>query len=163
VADAELIAEHRLQARVVKGEWEDPADPGRDPVEGVRALVGALAGRAPHVAIATHDAALAAACLDRLLEHDTPCELQVLYAIDGRAAIDEARRRDVPIACTYPTAADGCRTGCESCGRPRWRASRGTWWASTRRPGAVAGGARTRCPPRPGTADPPSALHQGNP
>jgi hypothetical protein len=102
VADAEVVAAHPLRVRVVKGEWEDPDDPGRDPRAGYLEVVDALAGSATHVEIATQDAELATTALERLLAAGRSCELQVLYAMNSRAAVRAARRLGVPVRVYIP-------------------------------------------------------------
>jgi len=101
-ADAPIVSAEGLGVRVVKGEWGDPDFPDRDPREGFLEVVGALAGTARHVAVATHDAPLALATLECLLAAGTPCELQVLYAMRSRAAVRAARRLDVPVRVYIP-------------------------------------------------------------
>ncbi|HEY2937345.1 MAG TPA: hypothetical protein VGJ25_12150 [Gaiellaceae bacterium] len=75
--DAERALELGLRVRLVKGQWESGDD--REPREGFLALIDRLAGRARHVAVATHDRALAAEALRRL--GDTPTELEQLYGL----------------------------------------------------------------------------------
>src|SRR5262249_39557112 len=58
--DADGAVELGVGVRVVKGEWGAPDEPaGLDLRAGFLALVDRLAGRARHVAVATHDPALA--------------------------------------------------------------------------------------------------------
>lgn len=75
--DAERSLELGLRVRLVKGQWESGDD--RNPRDGFLALADRLAGRARHVAVATHDRALAAEALRRL--GDTPSELEQLYGL----------------------------------------------------------------------------------
>ena len=105
VADAAPVAAAGLGVRVVKGEWADPEAPDRDPRAGFLEVVDALAGSAPHVAVATHDAPLAQAALERLLAAGTPCELQVLYAMPSRRTVCVARRLDVAVRVYVPYGA----------------------------------------------------------
>lgn len=87
LADADSAVEQGLRVRVVKGEWVDPAAPRRDPRAGFLEIVDRLAGRAAHVAVATHDRRLAEDALSRLGAAGTPCELELLY-----------RRREIAVA-----------------------------------------------------------------
>ena len=92
-ADAEAAVELRLAVRLVKGE-----EPGRqdiDPCRGMLALVDQLAGRARHVAVATHDTALARQAMARLSAAGTPCELELLFALPLRASVRVAREAGV--------------------------------------------------------------------
>src|SRR5437660_174405 len=81
VKDAEWVVECGLPVRVVKGQWEDLIKPEADPREGFLDVIDRLAGRACHVAVATHDAPLAQEALKRLLTSKTPCELELLYGL----------------------------------------------------------------------------------
>jgi hypothetical protein len=105
VADAAQVSAAGLGVRVVKGEWADPGAPDRDPVAGFLEVVDALAGNARHVAVATQDAPLAQAALERLLAAGTACELQVLYAMPSRRAVRVARRMDVAVRVYVPYGA----------------------------------------------------------
>jgi CelD/BcsL family acetyltransferase involved in cellulose biosynthesis len=102
VSDAELAIEHGLRVRIVKSEWTHPDDPGRDPLAGCLEVVDALAGRAPHVAVATHDPRLAGEGLKRLTAAGTPCELQVLHGVRADAVVAIARRLELPIRVYVP-------------------------------------------------------------
>jgi proline dehydrogenase len=77
--DAERAIELGLAVRVVKGQFKGEDD--RDPRAGVLSVVERLAGRARHVAIASHDHQLAAEALHRLRLAGTPCALEQLYGI----------------------------------------------------------------------------------
>ena len=46
VSDAAWVAERKIVARVVKGQWADPDNPARDPRFGYLEVIDALAGRA---------------------------------------------------------------------------------------------------------------------
>jgi proline dehydrogenase len=85
--------------RVVKGQWPDPDEDARD---GFAAVVGALAGRAAPVGVATHDGRLAQRCLERLLAAGTPCELQLLYGLPPGASLAAARRLGIPVRAYVP-------------------------------------------------------------
>jgi proline dehydrogenase len=93
--DADFAAELRLRVRVVKGQWADPEYPDIDLRKGFLAVIDRLAGRARHVAVATHDAPLAREALRRLTAAGTPCELELLFGLPMRAARREARNLGV--------------------------------------------------------------------
>ena len=90
LGDADWAVERNLRVRVVKGQWADPSAPEMDLRQGFLAVIDRLAGRARHVAVATHDAPLAQEALARLLKKKTSCDLELLYGLPmepaGRAA-----------------------------------------------------------------------------
>jgi proline dehydrogenase len=86
VNDAERAVAHRLRVRVVKGQWEDP----HHPIEaraGFMAVIDRLAGRAAHVAVATHEPRLAEEALTRLAARGTPAELELLLDFQFTAPV----------------------------------------------------------------------------
>ena len=102
LSDAEIAIHLKLSIRVVKGQWADPEDPRRDPGEGFLAVVDQLAGRARHVAVATHDPALARESLRRLRAAGTSCELELLFGLPVRQALRVAREQGVPVRMYIP-------------------------------------------------------------
>ena len=98
---AEWAVTHRLRVRVVKGQWEDPGQP-IEPRAGFLAVIDRLAGRAAHVAVATHEPRLAEEALTRLAARGTPSELELLLGlpVDGARAV--ARRLNVPVRIYVP-------------------------------------------------------------
>jgi proline dehydrogenase len=101
VNDAERAVTHRLRVRVVKGQWEDP----HHPVEaraGFMAVIDRLAGRAAHVAVATHEPRLAEEALTRLAARGTPAELELLLGLPVHGAREVARRLKVPVRIYIP-------------------------------------------------------------
>jgi CelD/BcsL family acetyltransferase involved in cellulose biosynthesis len=93
-ADAERALELGLAVRVVKGQFPDPAG-DTDPDAGFLALIDALAGRARHVAVATHDVKLLEEALRRLAAAGTPHEAELLYGLPLRAPAATARAAGV--------------------------------------------------------------------
>ncbi len=92
VEDAAWAAERGVVVRVVKGQWPDADDPRRDLRSGFLEVVDALAGRASHVALASHDVPLVAQAVARLHRCDTSCGLELLYGLpmrDSLALADE--------------------------------------------------------------------------
>jgi proline dehydrogenase len=83
-ADAERAIELAVAVRVVKGQWSDPAQPRVDSRARYLDLIDVLAGRAPTVAVASHDVALAKESLTRLQKRGTPCELEQLFGLPLR-------------------------------------------------------------------------------
>jgi proline dehydrogenase len=93
--DAEWAIERRLNVRVVKGQWPDPDDTRRDISAGFLEVIGHLAGRARHVAVATHDFALAREAIGRLRAAGTPCELELLLGMPAKDLVHWARENSV--------------------------------------------------------------------
>lgn len=89
--DARWAAECNLNVRVVKGQFPD--DPTYDPAAGYSRVIDVLAGKARHVAVATHDVALGERSLNRLRESDTSCELELLHGLPTRKSLKSARSR----------------------------------------------------------------------
>jgi proline dehydrogenase len=82
--DTDLVTELGVNIRVVKGMWRDPEHPDIDEYEGFLAVIDRLCGRARHVGVATHHAALAREALKRLIDSGTPCELELLFGLSRR-------------------------------------------------------------------------------
>ncbi len=78
LADADWAMARGFNIRVVKGQWPDPADRGRDLREGFLAVIDRLCAGAHHVAVATHDGALAREAFAHLQAAGVSHELEVL-------------------------------------------------------------------------------------
>lgn len=102
VADAATAIEAGIVPRVVKGQWPDSEDRGLDMRVGFMNVVRRLAGRAPHVAVASHDIELARDAIQVLRAADTTCELELLYGLPQRAAVAMARQEAVPVRFYVP-------------------------------------------------------------
>lgn len=81
VDDAAWAVEHGLIVRVVKGQWADPADPHRDPRTGFLQVIESLAGRARHVAVASHDVPIVAQAVGCLRAAGTSCGMELLFGL----------------------------------------------------------------------------------
>lgn len=104
VADADPAVEMDLAVRVVKGQFpatasEDGASRMRD---GYLDVIDALAGRARHVAVATHDVGLVREAVGRLLTAGTDCEVELLYGLPLKPATAAARSLGVPVRVYVP-------------------------------------------------------------
>lgn len=97
IKDADLVNELGLNVRVVKGQWEDPDYPNRDPRSGFLKVIDRLAGKASCVRVATHDTSLANDALSRLKATNTPCELELLYGLPITNLVSIADELDVPV------------------------------------------------------------------
>jgi len=100
--DADRLRDTSARLRIVKGEWADPDGDPHDGGAAYLALIERLAGRAAPVAVATHDPALAARALDRLIAAGTPCELEQLRDLPRRRTMAAARARGVPVRLYIP-------------------------------------------------------------
>jgi len=95
LADVERAIELGLRVRVVKGEWRGIGKDETNPRSGFLDVIERLAGRAAHVAVATHNPSIARASLHRLKEAETPCELEILYGLPQQPMLRIARELSV--------------------------------------------------------------------
>lgn len=102
LGDADWAVERRLSVRVVKGQWPDPAAPDRELRAGYLALIDRLAGRARHVAVASHDAPLVVEAIRRLQAAGTPCGVELVHAAPMAEALGWARANGVPVRIYVP-------------------------------------------------------------
>jgi proline dehydrogenase len=93
--------------RVVKGEWVDSDASDLDPSRGFLAVIDALAGRARHVSVATHDLVLAREALSRLTVSRTPCVLELLFGLPLPGPMALAREFEVPVRLYVPYGQPG--------------------------------------------------------
>lgn len=100
--DADAAVEAGIVPRVVKGQWPDADDPQADLRIGFMQVITRLAGRAPHVAVASHDVPLAQKAIERLRASGTTCELELLYGLPQRASLALAARENVPVRFYVP-------------------------------------------------------------
>jgi proline dehydrogenase len=100
--DADWAVERKLNVRVVKGQWPAPGDPGRDLAAGFLAVIDRLAGRARHVAVATHETALAREAVARLKTAGTPCEIELLFGMPAEPLIRWARENGIAVRIYVP-------------------------------------------------------------
>lgn len=102
VNDADLAVKLGLSVRVVKGQWRDPAGADRDLRRGFLDVVDRLAGRARHVAVASHDPVVARAALERLRSAGTSHELELLFGLPAEPAMRIAAEMGVPVRFYVP-------------------------------------------------------------
>ncbi|SFI10275.1 GNAT family N-acetyltransferase [Planctomicrobium piriforme] len=102
LSDAQWAVEQQLPVRVVKGQWADPEDPQRDLRAGYLEVIDALAGKARHVSVATHDLELAAESIRRLMAAETPCDVELLYGLPMKKAIRQAQAASLPVRIYIP-------------------------------------------------------------
>ena len=100
--DADLAVDQGLKVRVVKGQWSDLEQSDIDPRDGFLAVIDRLAGRARHVAVATHDPSLARQALGRLRAAGTSCELELLFGLPLKDALCAARQEGAPVRFYVP-------------------------------------------------------------
>lgn len=102
IGDAALAIDAGLNVRVVKGQWADPGCAGLDLRTGYLAVIDQLAGKAKHVAVATHDPPLAREALRRLQAAGTPCEMELLFGLPLKASMQLARELGVRVRLYIP-------------------------------------------------------------
>jgi proline dehydrogenase len=100
--DAHAAVAAGIIPRVVKGQWADPTCQETDLRRGFLRVVEQLAGRAPHVAIASHDAPLAREAVRTLRAAGTACELELLYGLPEKASLAVAEQEGVPVRFYVP-------------------------------------------------------------
>jgi len=91
ITDADRVIDMNLRVRVVKGEWPGLETDDTDGREGFLNVIEKLAGRATHVAVATHNPVMARLSLRRLRKAGTPCELELLYGLPQQPILRIAR------------------------------------------------------------------------
>ena len=101
-ADADWAIDRKFRVRVVKGQWVDPVEHDLDPRRVFLAVIDRLAGRARHVSVATHDAALVREALHRLQTAHITCDVELLYGLPMKDALAEARVAMVPVRFYVP-------------------------------------------------------------
>jgi proline dehydrogenase len=124
IADADRACGLGLRVRVVKGEWADPGDPDHDMNEGVLAVVDRLAGRASHVSVATHDAAIAREAVARLAGAGTPHDLELLVGLPFEPIVEVAGATALPVRVYVPHGHASLRYGLAYLARNPRR----IWW-----------------------------------
>jgi proline dehydrogenase len=102
LSDVDQAVELGLRVRVVKGQWGDTNGATADIRKNFLTVVERLAGRASHVAVATHDPPLARRALECLRAAGTPCEMELLYGLPVRDTVRIARAVDVPVRFYVP-------------------------------------------------------------
>jgi proline dehydrogenase len=107
LGDVDRVIDLGLRVRVVKGQWAGLDGDETSPREGFLRVIDRLAvKRARHVAVATHNHAVAGDALRRLKTAGTSCELELLYALPQRRMLEIAREHNVParvyVPCGHP-------------------------------------------------------------
>ncbi len=102
VDDAEWAVRRGIVVRVVKGQWPDADDPRRDLRQGFLQVIDALAGRARHVAVASHDTPLVVEAVRRLQEAGTSCELELLHGLPMGPSLELADRLELGVRVYVP-------------------------------------------------------------
>ena len=102
ISDADWAGERALNVRVVKGQWPDPSDPDRDMRAGFLAVIDRLAGRVPHVAVATHDLPLAEEAIRRLRSAGASFELEQILGMTTPQSLQWALQNNVKVRIYIP-------------------------------------------------------------
>ncbi len=101
IGDAGRLIELKVPVRIVKGEWEDPEEPDKDPYTGFLDIVQVLAGKARHVAVATHNPSLLKASRTILQREKTSWEVEQLYGLPMKT-VRMAESYQVPVRFYIP-------------------------------------------------------------
>jgi proline dehydrogenase len=107
LTDADRAIELGLRVRVVKGEWKGIGEDETDPREGFLNVVERLAGRATHVAVATHNPTMARFALRKLKNAGTSCELELLYGLPQKPLLQIAKDLNVRARMYVPYGHNG--------------------------------------------------------
>ena len=99
--DAKRINEWGVAVRIVKGEWADPQQPHKNPQDGFFHIAEVLAGKASHVAVATHNVKLAQTVIGLLQSSGTSCELEQLYGLPTKT-VSVAQQAKIPVRFYIP-------------------------------------------------------------
>ncbi|REK12302.1 MAG: GNAT family N-acetyltransferase [Planctomycetota bacterium] len=102
VDDAAWAAAHGVTVRVVKGPWPDPGEPKGDRRGEFLRVIDALAGKASHVNVASHDVPLVAEAARRLQKAGAECELELLYGWPMRRSLEQAQRLGLSVTVHVP-------------------------------------------------------------
>lgn len=102
VDDADMAVASGIIPRVVKGQWADPICDATDLRQGFMKVVEHLAGRAPHVAIASHDGPLVRDAIRCCKAAGTTCELELLFGLPEKAALAIAESEDLAVRFYVP-------------------------------------------------------------
>ena len=102
VADARWAAEKGLRVRVVKGDFAGAPADELDPARGFLDLVDRLAGKAPALALATHDCLLARDAIDRCRKAGAPVQLELFFGRPASGILALAREKEVPVGFYVP-------------------------------------------------------------
>ncbi len=102
LSDADWAVERGFAVRVVKGQWPDPDNPRADMRAGFLNVIEQLAGRARHVAVATHDMTLAAEAIERLRTTSTSCELEQIFGLNSSQSLRWASTNGIGLRIYIP-------------------------------------------------------------
>lgn len=105
LCDADWACARGFNVRVVKGQWPDPADPGRDIHLGFLEVIDRLAGRARHVSVATHDFGLGRDAISRLKAAGTSCDIEVLLGMPARPLLNWTKQNGIAVRVYVPYGA----------------------------------------------------------
>jgi proline dehydrogenase len=102
ISDAQWLNNYQLPVRVVKGQWPDTNQSERDLREGYLAVIDALAGKARHVDVASHDVTLVREAMRRLQSAGTSCHIELLYGLPMRESLALAEELRSPVRIYIP-------------------------------------------------------------
>jgi proline dehydrogenase len=121
LGDLETALRKDARLRILEGALPDPDGGELHAKSGLLALTRAVAGRAPFVSIATHDARLALEATAILRGAGTDTELELVQGLPRRRLLGLARQRGVPVRITIPYGAAWVRYASERLLRDPWR------------------------------------------
>lgn len=102
IPDAQWLIDCQLPVRVVKGQWPDANHSEGDLREGYLAVIDALAGKARHVEVASHDPMLVKESMRRLRAAGTSCQMELLFGLPMRQSLALAEELKSPVRIYVP-------------------------------------------------------------
>jgi proline dehydrogenase len=102
LGDAEAMIAKGVGVRIVKGQWPDPEDPGRDLRAGFLELVDRTAPGASNLAIASRDLPLVHEAVERLTAAGARCEVEFIRPSQTPALLEIAARTGAPARIYVP-------------------------------------------------------------
>ena len=102
LGDAEAMMARGVGIRIVKGQWPDPDDAGRDLRAGFLELVDWTATGASSVAVASRDLPLVQESIERLTAAGARCEVEFIHPSQTPALLEIAARTGAPARIYVP-------------------------------------------------------------
>jgi proline dehydrogenase len=100
--DVDWALANNVIIRIVKGQWPDPNNADSDLRANFMNVIKRAAGRAQHVAVASHDPEIVRPALKTLTDAGTSCELELLYGLPVRSVLPIAKEMGTSVRFYIP-------------------------------------------------------------